>query len=201
MKLFSIILVLLLFSATVFAGISQGTAPAISVPQRSGANRISNYDPRLHVPTIDQSVTLLPTYQNPTSGVGRGGRTPYAPRASARLHSVTAYGYSNAQVNIKTKDLPPTSRTNGQYEAWLVDDDSGYRLSLGTFTTIEGGVAELLYSANLYINQYDAIEITLEPLYDTDVSPGPLMLYAFIKPQSINAPLGYKIDSPFKQAT
>ena len=106
-----------------------------------------------------------------------------------------SYGYPTAQVSVKTKDLPASSDINAQFEAWLVDDDSGYRLSLGTFTTQQGGVADFRYTAGTYFNEYDVLEITVEPFHDTDIAPGNLVMYGKIKPQSINAPLSYKINS------
>ncbi|MBS3124754.1 anti-sigma factor [Candidatus Woesearchaeota archaeon] len=195
MKLFSSLMILCLLSFSVFAAISDGTASSISLPKRLGVSRISNYEPRLHLPTINQFIALEPTYEVQPYGVGRGGASPYSPRGSARVRSVVSYGYPTAQVSVKTKDLPASSDINAQFEAWLVDDDSGYRLSLGTFTTQQGGVADFRYTAGTYFNEYDVLEITVEPFHDTDIAPGNLVMYGKIKPQSINAPLSYKINS------
>ncbi len=176
----------------VIAAISDGTASSAIIPKKLGVSRISNYEPRLNVPTINQFIPLGATYELTTYGVGRGGRTNYVPRGSARIRSVMTYGYPVTQISIKTKDLPTSAQAKGQFEAWLVDDDTNYRLSLGTFNTQTGGVADLRYVADMYVNQYDYVEVTLEPLYDTDTSPGPLILYGQIIPQSSNAMIPYR---------
>ncbi|HLC32295.1 MAG TPA: anti-sigma factor [Candidatus Nanoarchaeia archaeon] len=182
MKLLVPALLILLLSISVFAAISEGIATSAKVPIRLGVSRVSNYEPRLHLSTLNQFVALQPTYSVPTLGVGRGGASNYHPRGSARVRSVASYGYPSAQVTLKTKDLPSSADVRGQFEVWLIDSETGYRLSLGTFTTQQGGVADFRYVADTYLNAYDGIEVTFEPLDDVDITPGPLILYGFIKP-------------------
>ncbi len=158
-------------------------------PKRYGVERVTHYDPRVNFARIDTFVYLEPANADKGKGVGRGGYAPIYPRGTADLRSSTWYGYPRAQAVIKTKDLPPSDEINGQYEAWLVDDDTGYRLSLGTFTTRFGGAGMLEYNIGNYFDPYDTIEVTLEPLFDEDITPGPVVLIGPIPaPRYFNPP-------------
>lgn len=181
-KVLIAVIAVLLLSLTVFA-IMPETAykTAFDFPRRSGIERVTNYDPRVNYGRIETISYLSPLNVEVYKGVGRGGYAPMYPRATARIKSTTWYGYPSAQVMVLTKDLPRTEDINGQYEVWLIDVDSNYRLSLGTFTTNMGGIGELEYRVNNFIDSYDYVEITAEPLVDTDVSPGPVALIGEIE--------------------
>ena len=143
MKIIISTILLIVLCTVVIAAISEGTAKFPPIQQRLGVSRISNYQPKLNVPTINQFVPLQATYELKNYGVGRGGASNYAPRGSARVRSVMTYGYPVTQISVKAKDLPTSAEAKGQFEAWLVDDETNYRLSLGTFNTQTGGVADL----------------------------------------------------------
>ena len=147
-----------------------------------GVERVTHYDPRVNFARIDTTVYLGPPGVDTYKGVGRGGYAPFYARGTARLRSSTWYGYPRAQATITTKDIEPSDTIKSQYEVWLVDTDTGYRLSLGTFTALFGGVGELWYKADLYFDAYEFVEVTVEPYNDVDVSPGPVVLLGRIPP-------------------
>jgi len=144
--------------------------------KRLGVQRVTHYDPRVNFARIGAVVYLSPPGPVDYKGVGRGGYAPMYPRGTARISSTAWYGFPHAEIKITTKDIPVTSEVKGQFEAWVVDSESGYRLSLGTFTTLGGGVGELYFNADTYLDPYDWVEITIEPFDDYDVSPGPIVL-------------------------
>ncbi len=161
--------------------------------ERVGVERVTHYDPRVNFARIDSTVYLSPPGQQEYTGVGRGGYAPFYARGTAVVRSSTWYGYPRAQVNVMTKDLEPSYDKLQQYEAWLVDSDTGYRLSLGTFTTGFGGIGELWYNSDTYFDPYEWFELTVEPFDDMDVSPGPVVLLGRIPPPS-------QFNPPPKQA-
>ncbi|RLE45786.1 hypothetical protein DRJ22_03595 [Candidatus Woesearchaeota archaeon] len=157
---------------------------------RKGINRILNYDWRVH--GVDNRIKtisyLVPPEAYKGYGAGRGGQSPRYPRGTARILSVTDLN-SDSSIIIKFKDLPNSERTKKVYEAWLVDEDTGYRLSLGIVNSHMGGIGELRYSTKNTFDNYDTIEVTEEPYYDYDLNPGPVVLigsirkdYAYYKP-------------------
>lgn len=146
------------------------------VTKKSGVQRVTNYDPRVNFARIETTVHLDPVARIEYVGAGRGGENPFYPRATARVKSYIWYGFPRAQVNVNTIDLPPTDRVNGQYEVWLFDDDSGFQFSLGTFTTLGGGVGEFKYDTENYLDAYDRVVISLEPLVDLDVRPTTIIM-------------------------
>jgi len=169
-------LLFIIVSVSVFAAISQQYKTPFDFPRRYGVERVTQYDPRTNYARIDTTVYLEPTEHSKFKGVGRGGYAPFYARGAARVHSTTWYGYPRASVDLKVKDLPPSYENQQVYEGWLVDIDSGYRLSLGTFTTTFGGVGEMKYTTENYFDAYDYLEVTVEPYNDPDVRPGPAVL-------------------------
>ena len=57
------------------------------------------------------------------------------------------------------------------YEAWLVDLDTGYQLSLGLFMVDSDGHAIFSYKRPNYVNPYDAVIVTKEQYPDDDPRP------------------------------
>ena len=170
-------------------------------PRRYGVSRVTNFDPRVNEQSIETTVYMEPAEADKGKGYGRGGYDPIYPRGTAIVRSVTYYGYPTAEVLVNVKDLRPSYETYGQYEAWLVDDDTGHRLSLGTFTTGFGGVGAVRFQINNYLDAYDVVEVTTEPLYDTDISPGPIVLVGSIPaPAAFNPPpkTSLMIKGPYK---
>lgn len=177
MKKLAVLAIIVIFSAPALAALTDSSSDTIfNFERRIGPERVTNFDPRVNVVSINSWVYLEPMYADDFEGVGRGGYAPMFPRGTARVKSGTWNGFPQSQVLIKVKDLPVSSRVGGHFEAWLVDDDTGYRLSMGTFTTIFGGVGQLRYRADNYFGAYDRVEITAEPFDDWDVLPGPALL-------------------------
>jgi hypothetical protein len=173
-----IILIFLILLATSVVAFEQYVTP-FETEQRLGVERVTHYDYRVirSLGKIDTIVYLEPAETDLLGkGVGRGGYSPIYPRGTAMVRSVISYGYPTAQVTIKTKDIPPSFENNMVYEGWLVDEDTGYRLSLGTFMAKFGGVGLLVYNINHYFDPYDLVEVTAEPFYDPDPMPGPTVL-------------------------
>ncbi len=164
---------------------------AFDFPRKYGVERVANYDPRVNYGRINTFVYMSPPGVKEYVGVGRGGNAPFYPRATVRLWSTSWYGYPLINLEVKTKDLDPSDRKHVMYETWLVDAETGYRLSVGTFTTGFGGIGILYYTMNNYADPYDFVEITAEPLEDLDVSPGPLVLVGGITGKDRTPPPEY----------
>ncbi|MBS3148504.1 anti-sigma factor [Candidatus Woesearchaeota archaeon] len=163
-----------------FAALYEQYKTPFEIERRLGVERVTHYDARMNYPRIDDFVYLEPAQADKFVGVGRGGYAPFYARGSAKLRSSVWANVPYASLELSTKDLQPSDRINAQYEVWLVDDDSGYRLSLGTFTTQFGGIARFNYEAVTYFDPYETIEVTMEPYDDLDVLPGPPVLVAAI---------------------
>ena len=157
---------------------------------RKGIDRVLSYDWRVH--GVDSRIKtisyLVPPEAYKGYGAGRGGRSPLYPRGTARIQSVTDLN-SDSSIVIKFKNLENSERIKKVYECWLVDEETGYRLSLGVVNSHMGGIGELKYSIKNTFDNYDTVEITEEPYYDYDLSPGPVVLigsirkdYEFYKP-------------------
>jgi hypothetical protein len=196
MKNLMILLIVVLVSAAVIAELY----PQYKTPFESkryglkgGVTRVTHYDPRVNFARVDGNVYLSPPGPVEFVGAGRGGYAPFYARGFARVQSSVYYGFPRAEVTLTTKDLPPSYDGNVQFEAWLVDVESGYRQSMGTFTTVFGGTGILRYRIDNYLDPYDVIEITVEPYPDEDLSPGPVVLYGRIPPPTF-------FDPPPKQS-
>jgi hypothetical protein len=179
-----IMIVIALIALLSLSAIAIGTYKTPIVSERKygtgGVQRVTHYDPRVNYQRIRTIIALSPPGPDVHPGVGRGGVAPMYSRGTAEISSVTWYGYPRSHVLIKTKDILPSYENNAQYEVWLVDVESGYRLSMGVFTTGFGGVGSLDYHIDKNLDPYDFVEITVEPFDDLDVSPGPVMLIGAI---------------------
>lgn len=72
------------------------------------------------------------------------------------------------------------------YEAWLVDLDTGYQLSLGLFTVDQDGGARFSFASDNYVNPYDMVVITKEPYPDDDPRPsGDVVLLGYFDTSSL----------------
>jgi len=86
----------------------------------------------------------------------------------------------NAQVLVDTKNLPDLGKDE-IYEVWLVDNESGYKLSIGLIDSNPSGNGKLTYQINSYLpipglitkaeRTYDVVIITKEPFPDSDPNP------------------------------
>lgn len=177
---------MVVMSSIALAAISEQYVTPFDFPRRYGVERVTHYDPRVNYGRIDTTVYLEPAEHDKFKGVGRGGYAPFYASGVAKLRSSTWYGYPRAQATIKVKDLPYSDEEKVKFEAWLVDADTEYRLSMGTFLTTFGGYAEHSYRINNFFDPYEFVEITVEPLHDTDVRPGPVVVFGRIP----DSPLG-----------
>lgn len=164
-----------------------------AITKQSGVQRVTNYDPRVNFARIETTVYMDPVAKIEYAGTGRGGQVPFNARATARVKSYIWSGFPRAMVDVNTIDLPPSERVLGQYEVWLFDDDSGFQLSLGTFTTLGGGVGSFKYSTENYLDAYDKVVISLEPFDDLDVRPHIIIMEG-------NIPEPYYFDPVPKQS-
>jgi hypothetical protein len=72
------------------------------------------------------------------------------------------------------------------YEAWLVDIDTGYQLSLGLFIVNQDGEARFTWIQPSYINEYDMIVVTKEQYPDHDPRPsGDVVLVGYFDTSSL----------------
>ena len=177
-RTFIIAIIGALLSISAIAAIMPEYKTAFDFPRKLGVERVTHYDPRVNFARIDDIVYLETAQATKFRGVGRGGYAPFYARGTAKLRSSVLASYPSAEVSLTTKDLPQSSEVNSQFEVWLVDDDTGYRLSLGTFTTQFGGVGRFRWRSTTYLDPYDVIEVTLEPFDDLDLNPGPPLLIA-----------------------
>lgn len=72
---------------------------------------------------------------------------------------------------ITTYNLEYLTQYDEIYEAWLVDFDTGYELSLGLFIVDADGYDKFSYVAESYVNPYDAVVVTKEDYPDNDPRP------------------------------
>jgi hypothetical protein len=95
---------------------------------------------------------------------------------SARIQSRLIAGRGD-DVDIRitlANALPLAGRV---FEGWLVDNNTGYRLSLGTFTLLGNGQATLSFRQNMVnFGAYDAIIVTEEALGDSNPNPSGIVV-------------------------
>ncbi len=148
-------------------------------PQGRNPGRISNWDPRMRgYNTVDVSVNLLPFYPveqviSPLETYMRGtarivGRGDFY---GAGLNNP----FPRTQVFIEAINLPPIE-PNQAYEAWLVDEDSGYAMNLGVLEVVTELTVGLVYENRFFANYFESVMITKEAFPDSDPSPGEIVL-------------------------
>ncbi len=79
-------------------------------------------------------------------------------------------GLQKIKISINIKNLPVSE--GKVFEGWLVDTDTGYKLSIGGFSTGADGKA-VFYLKQQLVNfgLYDLIVVTEEPEGDTNPNP------------------------------
>jgi hypothetical protein len=100
--------------------------------------------------------------------------TPDAPAgASGKAHLISRFTRDDLEATnivVKVKDLPVPD--GYVLEGWLVDMDSGYKLSLGGFTTGHNGDATFHFNQRMVnFSLYEKVVITQEPAHDIDPNP------------------------------
>lgn len=79
-------------------------------------------------------------------------------------------GLQKVEIIVKVKNLPTSE--GKVFEGWLVDTDTGYKLSIGGFSTGNDGKAVLYFHQQLVnFGLYDLVVVTEEPAGDTDPNP------------------------------
>lgn len=82
-------------------------------------------------------------------------------------------------IELRVSDLQMPS--DHVLEAWLVDRDTGFKLSLGAFTTNPDRSGKMKFRENLVnFDIYDSLVVTSEPVRDTDPNPSMEILSADI---------------------
>lgn len=90
-------------------------------------------------------------------------------------------------VLLRTRDLVPLS-PGYIYEAWLVDEDTAYSMSLGIFQPSEiGRIGTLSHISTHSADPFESIIVTTEPFPDTDPRPGQVVLAGDLKPKVVRA--------------
>jgi hypothetical protein len=82
--------------------------------------------------------------------------------------------YDRVQVLVNVEDQKLDD--DMVYEAWLVDDDTQYKLSIGAFETFNGMARHIYKEDMVNFDIYDKIVITKEPVGDMDPQPGEAVL-------------------------
>ncbi len=95
--------------------------------------------------------------------------------------------YKNKMSGLLTvRTLDYLSSYKEIYEAWLVDIDTGYQLSLGLFTVDQDGDERMTWSHPSYANNYDMVVVTKEPYPDDDPRPsGDVVLVGYFDTSSL----------------
>lgn len=112
------------------------------------------------------------------------------PQGHARIVSrkINEIELQSTDVELRTRDLPPLV-PNYLYEAWLVDEDTGYSMSIGLFQPEGiGRVTTLNYKSSLAVDPFDTLVVSIEPFPDTVPVPGQIILAGDLKPQVVRMP-------------
>lgn len=140
--------------------------------------RISNWDPRVRgFSRMDVAVPLYPySFVERDYPTGAATGINHLSKGTARVLSLSNsfnsafYTREQGNVHMKLRELPPVSKEE-LFEAWLVDDDSEYFLSMGLFNTGISGTASVDFSINRPLIGYDRIVVTKEVFPDRDPRP------------------------------
>jgi hypothetical protein len=90
--------------------------------------------------------------------------------AFARIKVKDMGDLHKVKIKLKAKNLDQMD--NYVFEGWLVDEDTGYKLSLGAFNTHKHKNAKFSFEQKLVnFEIYDLLVITQEPIDDTIPTP------------------------------
>lgn len=157
-------------------GTSRVGALATNAFRADGRNpgRVSNVDPgmrgfslvdaAINLKPVEDSVVIQNSRAVPISGIAR-----LISSRDERPHASSIYA-PIGRVYIRTFGLPVLE--NEVYEAWLVDEDSGYSLNLGVIDNSISSIGDLNFQIQRKLHLFDVIMVTVEPLLDTDPRPG-----------------------------
>ena len=153
------------------------------ISQGRNPKRISNSDPGMR----GFSIFDRPVYLTPANSIDvEINGLSVSPKATARIvsqSSTRGTGNSDvgpqARVFIQAINLPLMS-SDGAYEAWLFDEDTGYSLSLGLleFNRISS-TASLSFEINRDLSMFETVVISREEFPDPDPSPSVAFLIGY----------------------
>jgi hypothetical protein len=150
------------------------------IPQGRDPGHISNYYSSARGYTImNKYVDLAPLDLSLVSRPQING----TPAGYARVISIKdqGVGIPVGTVYLRTKDLPPIA-PDFIYEAWLIDEETGYSMSIGLFQPAGiGRVTSLDYQISGPLTSFDSIIVTVEPFPDTNPGPGMAILQGPLK--------------------
>lgn len=146
---------------------------------------ISNFDPEMRgFARLDRWVDLLP--YDPLGGVVNGEQV--LQKGTMRIMSTgNEYGvglnkaYPRSQIFLQVVNLPPAGE-GMVYEAWLVDDETEYPLSLGLIKSGAGLTSQLNWEIRRLVHMFDYVMITMESYPDVDPSPSEIVMLGRIEP-------------------
>ena len=118
------------------------------VPQHPrGVERVSNYDPRVQYLGWEDNVYLESPEKKPIIARGYSERVPAGTaRVSSTDYAKRSPNSPQAGITFKVNNLESTRdkyKDSKLYEGWLVDEDTGYWLSIGVFFTDNFGNGRL----------------------------------------------------------
>jgi len=146
---------------------------------------ISNSDPRIRGYTIrDVVVDLEPVDADWVMQNDFITRSKGTARIISDYDDVKGVDPPRTKVTLRVLNLPPLEQSQ-IYQAWLVDEDTGYPLSIGMFRAPMTGISNLDFDASMSALIYDMIVVTVEPFPDTDLHPGMPVLVGMITPDRI----------------
>ncbi len=153
-------------------------------------SKISNWDPgMLGFARLDASIDLLP--YSPVEEVA--AHEAILAKGTARILSTgNQYGaglnkpYPRSQIFVQAINLPPVGESE-IYQAWLLDAETEYPLSVGLMKagagiTGAGYTSELIFEIRRLVHMFDYVMITREPFPDSDPGPGEVILFGRIDP-------------------
>jgi len=132
-------------------------------------SRISNFDPNIRGYSKRNVYIELAPLQ---TGLILQNNFPTTSRGVARLISEIPdnVGPPQGTVALQVRDLLPI--TNEEvYEAWLVDENTGYVLSIGLLRPATYGTTTLNFKTENFLHLYETIMVTKEPYPDNDKWP------------------------------
>src|SRR3989344_1806505 len=122
--------------------------------------------------SLQNQFMILPTGTEPVSGQGT-------------VRTYMLEGLSYMELNLYIEGM--TKKPGVLYEVWLVDEQSQYKLSIGTFipTTFGGKIYFPFKQAMVNPTVYDKIVITEEPMNDVNPAPSTMIVAMATLPGAI----------------
>lgn len=103
------------------------------------------------------------------TAVAASGVSGSASTLSSSYGGVTPH--THVEINARLNQLPATGKV---YQAWLIDNDSSMRQSLGLFEGSNLHVS-MLWPTRVSGSPWDSFAVSLEPADDTDPAPGTIV--------------------------